>query len=912
MHGLTMLDIRLLGQPLVTNDGRPLEVDTRKAIAMLSYLAVESSADRETLATLFWGDSPPDRARGTLRRTLSALRTAIGAEAIVADRTRVALSSGYSSDLDLFDGALEETSTHEHGTSEVCPLCVTPLTRATDLYRDDFLGAFAVKDAPDFEDWARSVTETYRLKAGSAFSRLAMAHAATGDYNAAIDAAGRWINLDELHEPAYRQLMLLNAWAGDRPGAIEAYRRCVGVLDRELGVAPLEETTELYEAILDEDLPPAPAIRRSVRPVRTVISPEPDDLLDRVDALATLSNAVERGGETCHVCLITGDSWMGKTRLIEHLNDQAAVLGVKAVSGKAYRAETLMPYGVAVQLLKGLAGVIDFQDLPSWALEELARLDPKLAPGRAPTETERLGQLRLRESFLALIEAVAAAGPILITVDDAQWLDSATASLLAYLVRRLGDTPVLVVVATREATKLDPSLRDLTTTSDDHIDLRPLIAEEIRADFPDADVDAIVAATGGIPRLISEAIESGSVAPDSVNVTRYMESRRDRLSDLALQVLTAAAVLDGMCDGPLLRDTSGRTEAEIVDAVEELVGARLLREEPDGHLGFTLDVLESATYESTSLIRRRLLHRRAAEALSGRARARTDTRLATAVAGHMRMAGLDEAADWYRISGDLARAVFANAEAVTAYENAIALGHPDVGVLHLSLGELAMGRGDYQTATRELRAAASQVTGSELARVEHRIGDLNRLLGRFALAEESFARAREEHPEPTELYADWALLKHRTGQSSEAIALASAAHEAAGDGGNEPRVARALNILGVVSPDPDRAMEYFEQALETAGTSVPERMAALNNKAQRLSDTGDREAAIGLVEEAISLANRTGYRHHQAALLNHLADLNHRMGREEDARKALTEAVTIFADIDAGDWEPEVWLLREW
>jgi tetratricopeptide (TPR) repeat protein len=107
-------------------------------------------------------------------------------------------------------------------------------------------------------------------------------------------------------------------------------------------------------------------------------------------------------------------------------------------------------------------------------------------------------------------------------------------------------------------------------------------------------------------------------------------------------------------------------------------------------------------------------------------------------------------------------------------------------------------------------------------------------------------------------------------------------------------------------------MEYFEQALETAGTSVPERMAALNNKAQRLSDTGDREAAIGLVEEAISLANRTGYRHHQAALLNHLADLNHRMGREEDARKALTEAVTIFADIDAGDWEPEVWLLREW
>lgn len=907
-----MLDIRLLGPPLVTKGGKPVKVDTRKAIALLSFLAVERSADRETLATLFWGDAPPDRARGTLRRTLSALRIAIGADAIVADRTRVELSSGYRSDIDLFEAALEETSTHDHSASEVCPRCVAPLTTAAALYRSEFLGAFAVKNAPDFEDWARSVTETYRLKAGDAFSRLAMAHAAKGNYTAAIDAAGRWINLDELHEPAYRQLMLLNAWAGDRPGAIEAYRQCVAVLDRELGVAPLEETTELYEAILDEDLPPAPAMRRPVITVKSVVRPEKGDMLDRSDAIATLGLALERGAAARHICLITGDSWMGKTRLIEHLNQQAAALGVTAVSARAYRAETMIPYGVAVQLLKPLSGVIDVQDLPSWAIEELARLDPKLAPGQAPTDSERLGQLRLREAFLALIEAVAAAGPVLVTVDDAQWLDTATTSLLAYLVRRLSDTPVLIVVAVRDATTLDPSLRDLTATSDDHIDLRPLVAEDIRSDFPDVDVDTIVAATGGIPRLVSEAIESGSVAPDSINVTRYMESRRDRLSDLALQVLTTAAVLDGMCDGPLLRGTSGRTDDEIVDAVEELVGARLLREEPDGHLGFTLDVLESATYESTSLIRRRLLHRRAAEALSARPRARTDTRLATAVAGHLRMAGADEAADWYRISGDLARAVFADAEAVIAFENAIALGHPDVGGLHLSLGELAMARGDYPTATRELRAAASQVTGPDLARVEHRIGDLNRLLGRFALAEESFTRARGEHPEPTELYADWALLKHRTGQSAEAIALATAAHEAVRDGGDERRVARALNILGVVSPDPERAMEYFERALEKAGSSVPERMAALNNKAQRLSDIGEPEAAVALVEEAIALADKAGYRHHQAALLNHLADLSHGMGRESEARKALTEAVTIFADIDAGDWEPEVWLLREW
>ena len=89
-------------------------------------------------------------------------------------------------------------------------------------------------------------------------------------------------------------------------------------------------------------------------------------------------------------------------------------------------------------------------------------------------------------------------------------------------------------------------------------------------------------------------------------------------------------------------------------------------------------------------------------------------------------------------------------------------------------------------------------------------------------------------------------------------------------------------------------------------------MAALNNKAHLVASEGDLETATELVQEAIDIARRSGYRHHQAALLNHLADLEHKAGHDDRAEEALTEAVTIFADIVAGDWEPEVWLLREW
>lgn len=909
-----MLEIRLFGSPVVTLDGDSVEVDTRKAIAMLAFLAIEHSAERDALATLFWADSAPDRSRATLRRTLSALRTGIGTDVIEADRNRVELTGPYRCDVDDFITSIESTSSHGHQPTDVCDRCVAPLSRAAALYRGDFLGAFSVRDAPEFEDWARPVAESLRLRAGEAHQRLAMAHASTGEYTAAIATANRWIGLDELHEPAHRLLMLLNAWAGDRPGAIQAYRDCVAILDRELGVSPLEETTELFEAILDEDLPPAPGIRRPVKAVISTPAPLTVEMIDRRAEADALSQSLEAAASSSRLCLITGDSWMGKTRLLEQLAEQGRASGYSVIPGRAFRAETKLPYGVATQWLKQLIATLEESslELAPWVLQELARLDPKLAPGQLGSDSERFGQLRLREAFLELVQTAASVQPLVLYIDDAQWTDVASASLISYIQRRLDETPSLMALASRTEEALHPALREMAAGADTAMKLEPLTAGDIEGEYPDADVGEVVAATGGVPLLVKEALESGTVAPDSASAARYMETRRRRLSDLSRQVLAAAAVLDGMCDAQLLRDTSGRTDDEIVEAAEELVNAGILREEADGLLGFTLDVLETVIYESTSLIRRRLLHRRAADALQDRPRSRSDARLASATARHLRAAGSDQAADWYRLAGDLTRAIFANDEAVSAYETAIALGHPDVGVIRLALGELAMARGDYPTAKRELRAAASHTTGPELALVEHRIGDLNRILGRFELAEESFIRSRDDHPSPADLYADWALLDHRTGDTRSALDFARLALEEAEAIGDGERLARALNILGVVTPDSTEAMANIDRALQMVETTDPARMAALNSKAHLLADRGEPESAIPLVEEAIGIADRAGYRHHQAALLNHLADLNHQSGRDEEAEASLTQAVTLFADVAAGDWEPEVWLLREW
>jgi tetratricopeptide (TPR) repeat protein len=396
-------------------------------------------------------------------------------------------------------------------------------------------------------------------------------------------------------------------------------------------------------------------------------------------------------------------------------------------------------------------------------------------------------------------------------------------------------------------------------------------------------------------------------------MARYMEARLLEVGDLARQILTAAAALNGICDASLLRETSGRSEEEVVEAVEELVAARLLREIPEsGGLAFTLDALERVTYESTSMVRRRLLHRRAARALSERGHARSDARLAAAVAGQYEAAGDPEAASWYHLAGDLSRAVYANESARQFYESALALGDPDVAGARLALAELAMAAGDYNRARRELTLATAQPGGESVGLIEHRTGEVERLLGRFQDAEVHFEKSILTHPAPAEVMSDWALLAHRVGDEARAADLAERARAAAEHDGNPAHESRVRNILAIVTVDGEEALRHADAALSLAGEDELLRMAALNNKALLLSGDGDTEGAIGLIEEAIGIAERTGHRHREAALWNHLADLHHTAGREPEARDALNRAVSLFADIDSGDLEPELWLLTRW
>ena len=893
--------VMLLGPPRVERDGVAVAFDTRKALALLAHLAmVERPRPRDVLAELLWPEHDAEHARGALRRTLSALRSAVGAGAVEATRDRVALVRGpeLEVDVDRFraDAAAGRTES------------------AAERFRGEFLEGFGLRDSPAFEDWQRGEADALRRELAAVLARLVEA---TGD----IAHARRWLELDPLHEPAHRALIRLYARHGDRAAALAQYRECVRTLSRELGVPPLAETTELYEAISQGTLeapsapPPAPA-----RP-----EPRSAPLVGRTAEWSALVDRWATVGRDGRVAVIEGEPGIGKTRLAEELLSHARAQGAAVLVGRAFEDEAALAYGPVVEALRGR-----LRDAEAWAaavpggaLAEAARLLPDLGAGRPPPLEDPAGQARFLDGVWETI-AAAAAGPApgVLLVDDVQWADAATLGLLAYGLRRLAGRRLLVVLAWR--TPFDHPLRRVAAQHGDVHRLARLteddVGELLRNTRPSVEpgvAKRLYDETEGLPFLLVEYVNTLGAEPAwplPAGARELLLARLDPVSETGRQVLSAAAVIGRSFDVGILRAASGRGDEETVTALEELVGRGLVREGSFDY-DFAHERLRALAYEQTSLARRRLLHGRVADALGGPA---------AAVARHLRLAGRDaEAAEAYWGALADARELFANAEAIEHGQAALALGYPRPAVLHAAIGELQTLQGDYAGALASYETAAADCGPEELAAIEHRLGQVHHRRGEWALARSHFeialaAADDDDLASRARICADLSLSAHDGGDPARAAELAERARELAEAAGDARALGQAHNLLGALATSDGaagEALDHLERSLaiavETGDQSA--RVAALNNLALAHRARGELEPALELTHAALALCAAQGDRHREAALHNNLADLLHAADRPEEAMEQLKRAVAIFAEVGAeGEPQPELWKLARW
>ncbi len=466
------------------------------------------------------------------------------------------------------------------------------------------------------------------------------------------------------------------------------------------------------------------------------------------------------------------------------------------------------------------------------------------------------------------------------------------------------------------------------------------VAELVRsAELPGGTADLerrLYEETEGVPFLLVSYLAALEAAAETeaeaewplpASVRELIRARVASVSEVGRQVLAAAAVLGRSFDLDTVRGTGGRSEEETVGALEELVGHGLV-EEVGAALGnapeydFGHEKVRALVYEEISLARRRLLHRRAADALATLGPDRGAR--AALVARHRRLAGQDrEAASDYARAAEHARAVYANADALEHLRAALALGHPDTARLHAAIGDVQTLMGDYADALTSYETAAAQSQPEDLAELEHRLGAVHHRRGEWELAQAHLAAALEAtgedyDAERARIHADLSLTSHEREDPEGAREHARQARELAERCGDMRALAQALNILGILARregDLGEACRQLEQSAALADElgDPGARAAALNNLALTRRSEGEIAGAIDLTWTALELCAVQGDRHREAALHNNLADLLHEAAREEEAMSHLKRAVAIFAEVGADEAPaPEIWKLVEW
>ena len=422
---------------------------------------------------------------------------------------------------------------------------------------------------------------------------------------------------------------------------------------------------------------------------------------------------------------------------------------------------------------------------------------------------------------------------------------------------------------------------------------------------------------------------SGSDLPRSVQA--LLLERIGSVSETAGQVLSAAAIVGRSFELSILRHASGRSEEETIDAVEELMHRGLVREVagrtgPSIRYDFTHGRIRDVAYASTSLARRRLIHRRAADALrmDPPGPDRDDLARYALIAAHEREAGRTaEAAAAFVEAADRAEAVFANREAIDLLSSALALDAVDGTAAHARIGELRSRLGEYPGAIAALETAAALADPPDLPAIEVALGRVHRRRGDLAAAashlDSVLAQPDVDDPLRARALVERSLVELRAGEPDLAGRDAQDALELA-DRLDDPRLAglaaRLVGLGALARGDLTLGRSALERSLALAADDPDptSRIAAMTALALVLAAAGDLDAALAVADDAIADCRRIGDRHLEAAVENHLADILHEAGRPDDSMTHLKRAVALFAEVGdpALERDPGIWALAAW
>jgi DNA-binding CsgD family transcriptional regulator len=322
-----------------------------------------------------------------------------------------------------------------------------------------------------------------------------------------------------------------------------------------------------------------------------------------------------RGGHS-GVLVLRGEPGVGKTALLEHVIESASDFTVVRVVG--VESEMELTYAA-------------LQHLSATLLDPLDRIPVPQRDALATTFGLRDGPVPdpflVGLATLSLFSEAAQQRPLLCAIDDAQWLDQASAKVLAFVARRLVAESVVLVAATRQRVGKYGRLPDVVVGGLGDADARALLASAIPGRLDERVAEQLLAEAHGnplalleLPRGLSPAqLAGGFGLPGALSLAGKIEetfiNRLEALPENTQQLLLLAAA-ESTGDPALL--WSAAEQLGIADAaLSPAESARLL--EVDGRVRFRHPLVRSAVYRAATPHQRRRVHRALSEATDARA-----------------------------------------------------------------------------------------------------------------------------------------------------------------------------------------------------------------------------------------------------------------------------------------------------
>ncbi|MGO5061866.1 AAA family ATPase [Lawsonibacter sp. LCP25S3_F5] len=441
----------------------------------------------------------------------------------------------------------------------------------------------------------------------------------------------RYLQEEPLCETVSVSLMELYRARRDYNRAALVYRSLHKAMSDWLGITPLKETSALYYSIMEEwNARADPEDQRS-----------DDFLVGRQEQLQSLFQLFPGpgSGRRRQSFVLLGEAGVGKSHLLAHFLAHGAVSDAQIVTTSCFKSkqeEYLYPWQ-AVML--SIASYIRKEDIPipTAYRQAVSALFPVFGSGEGSVEKKAhmlIDSVMSFDSVLMILSLAAEKRPLLLVLEDIQWMDKISADLLDQLLHKADSSRILFAATCRQPSGpvATPLLRGLEEdglcrcchlspfTKDETMEFIQLYGAQ---SLPQADKERIYQDTQGnaflLTQLIGSIMENGRPTVLPRNMEEILSYRLSGLTDEGLQVLNLVAMFPDRAPYPVLERVSSKPTLDLLYVCQELCRRSILTEVYDGgalSLAFAQAEFRELTYSRIPALSRRILHLNIAQALA--------------------------------------------------------------------------------------------------------------------------------------------------------------------------------------------------------------------------------------------------------------------------------------------------------